>query len=228
MSAAARPLKATGPTGSYPAASPLNIARGGEVTPGYARRTMRHRNVLGALSLAAALTTAGCTGGSPGADPAPPASGSPSGPASSPTTSDPTVAPATGRLMRTSDATVNAPEGWTSALAKTYDHLTLAAPDGVSSVTLSDFGTVTDADTEKLVRQAAAADRPRNPTVEPADLGTAPGVHLAYHDGQFDVDYYGAIMENTFVYVQFTQYTEVPAAKQQEVIDSVLASFRWT
>ena len=108
------------------------------------------------------------------------------------------------------------------------DYLTLGSPDGLSTVTLSDFGTVTNADTEKLVRQTASNDHPKNPTIEPADLGMAPGVHMSYRDASFTTDVYGGIQENVFVYVQFILYNDVPAAKRQQIIDSVLASYQWT
>ena len=189
---------------------------------------MRHRNALGSLAVACVLVTAGCNDAPPDADPtASASSGEPRGTDRPSASSTPSVAPATGRLMRTSGATMNAPKGWTTVSAKTFNYLTVSSDDGLSTVTLSDFGTVTEADTEKYLRQTVRQEEPENARSEAADLGTAPGLHLSWHDDTFQNDVYGAILENTYVYVWFTQYTDLPAAERQRNIDSALASFRW-
>jgi hypothetical protein len=190
----------------------------------------RIRASVGSLALLAAL--AGCT-----SDDSPPDTTPPSTPSTStgdPTTSPtptPSVAPATGPRLDTTDASVRAPEGWLKKHGALSFSIFAADPKSGSSVGIEDLHTgetttTLDQMAQTVIDGTSYGHKPKrlpNTTLDGIEV-----YHLAgrIDDLQYLVEY-GAIYHNSAVYFSFVLTKTIPNDERQEIVDSVLATFRW-
>lgn len=179
--------------------------------------------VLGTLAL-----LAGC-GGS--ADPAPaPAPSSPSGSSVSPSVS-PSTGVASGVDLVRPHSTVTAPSGWTRGRAISSDATAADSPDRLAYVELAEieaFGSTMGAAELGRTRISSSIDA-RPPKLLPvAELDGVPVYHVAglVNDEQY-LEEYGAIRDDRIVTLTFSFNTRFPAGRRQQVVEQVLATFRW-
>lgn len=195
---------------------------------------MTLRTALGTLTLCGVLVASGC-GGDPEPAPRPSPSGSSSGSdtSSSPSPSGPTAQPATGPAISTTNATVNAPAGWTKPYGLNQDDFkNYTDKTGLSSVTIADMGQVgSTADPEVELKKTALQGNGKQAASAPTDtdstLGGELAAHASYDEKLFHTEVYGAFHDGVFVWVSWAFFTKIPPAEQQKIVEEGLASFQW-
>ncbi len=193
---------------------------------------MRRLHTLGALvTTLALLTLSGCgDDDEPGADP-PTASASPGGESSptDPATSEPTVEPATGELLQSGDtAFARAPEGW-KVKDFEFGFGIVQAGFRLSTITFADFGAVAVTTPREMVEAEMQGNvDPDAEVTYDVELGGEPAYLITERAGRGTELTYGAVRGGNAASVGFVLDPELPEAEQQEIIDSVLASFTWS
>lgn len=191
-----------------------------------------HPSVVPAL-LVVALSVAACGGSDdPGATEPTSSATTPSAPSSSPT-DEPTetVTAATGDLLNLPHASVRVPDGWTKLGNSLFDQRDAGDDDSTSLITLGEiesFGGQVDPD--QLARSAIRTSPfPIDPKVLPTV--EVDGVEMYHLAGKVDRNAYledfGAVVDDTIVSLSFDFETSIAPAERQQVVDAVLASFRW-
>jgi hypothetical protein len=193
---------------------------------------MGRLRALGAVATTlVVLTLAGCgDDDAPVTDPSP--SSTPSGGESSPTgpaTSEDTAEPADGELLQSGDtAYARVPDGWKVEDFE-FGFGIQQAGKGLSTITWADFGAVaatTPRDLVKVEMQGNVA--PDAEVSYDVELGGEPAYLLTERSGGRTELTYGAVRGGNAASVGFSLDPELPEAEQQEIIDSVLASFTWS
>ncbi len=189
------------------------------------------RTTIPALLVAAALVQ-GCNGsddpGTSTSPDSPTTSVSESGPPStSPTPAD----VATGLRLTMPNSTLRAPEDWTQATDLTRYEDAADSPDGLSYVVLGEinaFGSQASAD-ELAKNRIKANLYPKAPKVLPVtDLDGTAAYHVAgFVTSQQYIEEFGTIVRDRIVTVTFSFNNKVPKSERDEVVASVLPTFRW-
>ena len=195
------------------------------------RRTTQLTTVTVALIT---LALGGCSDDGPDdPTPAPPtsATASPSDSASPSESAEPFVTPASGPLLDTGSATINLPEGWKddrNGLPSTFS----GSPEKGSvmrHITIFDLQSVPpESPVDQLARNALTelpgAKLTRQPDVE---LDGEPAYHVSgTAPVRGDYDEVGTDANGRSIEIGFS-LNGYSAAERQEIIDSVIASFRW-
>jgi hypothetical protein len=185
------------------------------------------------VALAAAATLlAGCGDGgdTPEADSSPTASTSPSVSSSE----SPTAEPATGKLLQNNHFTTRAPAGWRVKSGMTTSVVsTVYAGDEEKDGTVSAFMSIadgpalTDEPLDKLARDKARSDFDRKPATDTIEVD---GVEMYRVAGKVDGSTYaiaiGTIHDDKLTELRIESYVRSPE-EVQEVLDSVLAAWKW-
>jgi hypothetical protein len=186
-----------------------------------------------AVALAAAATLlAGCGDGGdrPDADSSPTASTSPGASASQ----SPTVEPATGKLLQNSHFTTRAPAGWRVKSGMTTSVVsTVYAGDEEKDGTVSAFMSIADGPAlldeslDKLARAKVRSDFVQKPAVDTLEVD---GVEMYRVAGNVDGSTYaiaiGTIDDEKLVELRLESSVR-SLEELQEVLDSVLAAWKW-
>ena len=151
-----------------------------------------------------------------------------------PATDDPTagaVAPATGVRLTMPRATVRAPRGWTRSPALVSDQTDAEDDDTASAMTLAEtqaFGSTAGADELADIARASNLD-PMIPRKLPAvELDGVEVYHLAGKVQRLNyLEEFGAVVDDRIVTLSFQLSPEITPTERREIVDSVLATFRW-
>jgi hypothetical protein len=186
----------------------------------------------GAVALLA-LSLGACSDDDPDdPTPEPTASTSPSPTASTSTSesTEPSVTPASGLLLDTGSATVNLPEGWKdnkNGYPNTYSG-SPAKSTGIQLITVVDLAGASGYSLDDRARDAMAqlpgSKLTRKPDVE---LDGVPAYHIAGTApvrGPYEEVGTGSHGRAISISFSLNDYT---AAERREIVDSVIASFRW-
>jgi hypothetical protein len=182
-----------------------------------------------------ALALGACTDEDPGEPKVEPTTSSSVSPTDSTTPSEstePTVASATGPVLDTASATINLPEGWKdnqNGFPNTYSGSPRSGA-AVRLITIVDLASSTSGySIDKLAQEMQTAvpgsKLNRQPDVE---LDGSPAYHLAGTapvDGRYEEVGTNANGRAITISFSLNGYT---AAERREIVDSVIASFRWT
>ena len=185
--------------------------------------TKAGRARLAVACLVAVLLT-GCQDEDPGAT----AGTEPADPSSGPASQSQAVEPADGPTVENAYASYRVPAGYEVGEEQAG---TIPADDsgpGRSAITLAEvpaFGSTDLGMVAGVVARNLAQDR-RPKRMEETTLDGVPVFHL---EGQLDQTFwfagYGAIRDDTVVYVRFD--LDTPPAKSRQVVESVLATWHW-
>jgi hypothetical protein len=140
------------------------------------------------------------------------------------------VAPATGPRLDGGNVSVNAPDGWVRGDSLMRWILIAEPRDGGSFVQLAETpGTAAGATTDQLAKISFDTSMPDNARRFP-DV-TLDGVEFYHVAGTrpagLHVTEYGADHLGRFVTVTFNLY-DIGSAERREIIESVMASLRWS
>lgn len=196
------------------------------------------RFAVPALLVAVLALGTACNGSDdPGATPSEPASSPTGAPSTEPTettteTTTPSIAPATGPVLEMPRASVRVPEGWeiqdqlVSAQAEAFDD------DTASLITVAeteDFsgGQLTTEQMVDIWYQTSPYDlRPKEQPATELD-----GVEVYHLAGKTDrlsyLEEFGADRGGRVVALIFELSTELSPQEREEIVDSVVATFRW-
>lgn len=193
---------------------------------------MKRLQALGAVATTlAALTLTGCGDDEPATDPPPTAPSTPGGESSptEPSTSAATVEPAAGELLQSGDtAFARAPEGW-KVKDFEFGFGIVQASQRLSTIIYTDFGAVSVTTPREMVKVEMQGNVDPDAEVSyDVELGGEPAYLLTERAGRGTELTYGAVRGGNAASVGFLLDPELPEAEQQEIIDSVLASFTWS
>lgn len=192
------------------------------------------RTTIAALVAAAGLLLAGCSDADddPGADPSETPSGSTTAEPSdsgepSPSESEASVDPATGPDLSRERIAMRAPEGWKLDQAPADFLIQAYDPDNSSSIILSDLSSVGQPSLQEQVR-AALLSTPQLEELDPVEIAGVEWYHLSGRENEFrSLDSYGTVHDGSMAVIDFKFDDEVPAAEQEEITASVLATVEW-
>jgi hypothetical protein len=211
------------------------------IRDGYRRGTMNRMQRLGAL-LAALLLLAvgGCADDEPAdpggaASPADETSETPTNDGSAQPSATPgsTATPASGEPIAGDTAVVRAPKGWQveeSGLGELVKAWTATEPQAFGTVRFDDLGPV-DATTPQQLAEDGLTAFPRRPRPRlsfDVELDGEPAYHAVGKDDLTEVHEYGAVRGGSGVTLVFELNTYLSAKQRQRIVESVLASFRWS
>lgn len=191
---------------------------------------MKRARSLGALAAALVLLV-GCGGEEGSVADAPEAT---VGDTTSPSpTEEPgeTVAAASGKVMAVERAHARAPEGWSvkRQLPGVLDSWVANERGTVNQVYLSDLGTVSSDSLRQLVRTGGLKNFSGRPEVSYDAELAGEDAFRATGDGVLGPrEEYGALRGGAAVVLAFEFSASMPASRRREVVDQVMASFRWS
>jgi hypothetical protein len=158
----------------------------------------------------------------------PPSESAPAPPTDTPTTVQPSVEPATGALMELENSSVRVPASF-EVLPYDDTHLSTAGDRrSDATIALNDVPAINpDLSLGELARiniESGVYDRPPK-IVEPATIA---GVRMYHATGPVNelehFDEFGAILGGAEVWITFTLPRDLPAAKREQLVGSVLAT----
>lgn len=193
----------------------------------------RTKIAAGVLAAATLLLAAGCGGSDGSSDgsgaPTDPATSASTSTSSSPSTSAPTVAAATGPLLDMPRASLHAPDTWRLRKKLVTFSVSAGDPQSVSLVQLGDLDATNDASLAVQAHNATRGYAGTPPKVlAPVTIDGVPCYHVAGQTTKLSyVEAFGAIHNDGMVSVQMTFSSEIKPAERQQLIDSMLASWKW-
>jgi hypothetical protein len=182
--------------------------------------------------LLVALSASACGGSDDPGPQEPRASTAPATTSTTPSAPSSSAAPAaTGPTLSLAHASVRIPDGWSKLDNSLYDQRDAGDDDSSSLISLGEidaFGGQTDPD--ELGRSVIRTNPyPRDPQLLPVVV--VDGVEMYHLAGKIHKNAYledfGAVVDDTIVSLSFTFSLEISPAERQQVVDSVLASYRW-
>ena len=186
---------------------------------------------LAVLSLGACSSDAQDDPGDQGAAPTSATASSPAGSASPSESTEPSTSPATGPALDAGSATINLPDGWTpkaTGLPNIYNGTATHGADlrliSVLDLESSSVGYSLGARARDALSAVPGAKLTRQPDVE---LDGSPAYHVAGTApvrGNYEVVGTGDHGRGISISFNLNGYT---AAERREIVDSVVASFRW-